>query len=122
MEVVTCKSCGRLFNYLSGPRICPACQKKIEEKFVEVKKYVREHPDIDIKTLSKELAEKYPVVPELFEGKNVEQNHELTPEEREAIGKYVQMICKMHDIIEWEHYIRGHRDSMLLMKRCGFWG
>lgn len=69
-----------------------------------------------------ELAEKYPVVPELFEGKNVEQNHELTPEEREAIGKYVQMICKMHDIIEWEHYIRGHRDSMLLMKRCGFWG
>ena len=55
MEVVACKSCGRLFNYLSGQRICPACQKKIEEKFMEVKKYVREHPDIDIKTLSKEM-------------------------------------------------------------------
>lgn len=66
------------------------------------------------------LAEKYPVIPELFEGKNTEHICELTPEERAAIGKYAQMRYEMHDMVEWEHYIRGHRDSMLLMNRCGF--
>lgn len=55
MEVITCKSCGKLFNYLNGPRICQACQKKLEEKFVEVKKYVREHPDVGLNTLSEEM-------------------------------------------------------------------
>lgn len=55
MEIVSCKSCGRLFNYIAGSRICPACQKKIEEKFVEVKKYVRENPDIGINELSREM-------------------------------------------------------------------
>ena len=44
-----------MFNYISGQRVCPACQKKLEEKFVEVKKYVRENPDVDIKTLSREM-------------------------------------------------------------------
>ncbi len=55
MEISTCRSCGKLFNYISGQPICPACRKKAEDKFVEVKKYVREHPDIEIKTLSEEM-------------------------------------------------------------------
>ncbi len=55
MEVMICKHCGKLFNYIRGPRICPVCNKKLEEKFVEVKKYVRENPDIDIKTLSEDM-------------------------------------------------------------------
>lgn len=55
MEVLTCRSCGRLFNYISGERVCPACQKKSEEKFIEVKKYVRENPDVEIHTLSQEM-------------------------------------------------------------------
>lgn len=55
MEVVTCKSCGRLFNHISGPRVCPGCAKKLEEKFVEVKKYVRENPNVGIHELSKEM-------------------------------------------------------------------
>ena len=55
MEVVTCKSCGRLFNYIRGERICPTCQKKLDDKFMEVKKYVREHPVVEIHVLSKEM-------------------------------------------------------------------
>ncbi|MCR4956148.1 MAG: flagellar protein [Lachnospiraceae bacterium] len=43
MEVRNCKDCGRLFNYLSGRPICPACQKKLEEKFAEVKQYIRDN-------------------------------------------------------------------------------
>ena len=26
MEVRTCRQCKRLFNYLSGPSICPGCK------------------------------------------------------------------------------------------------
>ena len=44
MEVKTCKMCKRLFNYLTGMPICPGCKAKLDEKFVEVKEYVREHP------------------------------------------------------------------------------
>lgn len=55
MEVITCKSCGRLFNHISGPRVCPGCAKKLEDKFIEVKKYVRENPNVGIHELSKEM-------------------------------------------------------------------
>lgn len=41
MDVRNCKSCKRLFNYLAGPVLCQACREKLEEKFHEVKEYVR---------------------------------------------------------------------------------
>lgn len=41
MQVRNCKKCGRIFNYIVGPPICPACKEKMEEKFQEVKKFVR---------------------------------------------------------------------------------
>ncbi|MGN0169781.1 MAG: flagellar protein [Lachnospiraceae bacterium] len=43
MEVRNCKQCGRLFNYLSGQPICPECKKNLEDKFSQVKQYIREH-------------------------------------------------------------------------------
>ncbi len=55
MEIVTCKYCGKLFNYIQGQRICPACAKKMDEKFMEVKKYVYDHPKVEINELSHEL-------------------------------------------------------------------
>ncbi len=48
MEVKTCKMCKRLFNYLAGPPICPGCKNKLDEKFVQVKEYVRENPHAGI--------------------------------------------------------------------------
>ena len=44
MEVRSCSKCKRLFNYLSGPSICPGCKAQLEEKFQEVKEYIRENP------------------------------------------------------------------------------
>ena len=38
MEVRNCRKCGRIFNYVAGMPICPACRERIEEKFQEVKK------------------------------------------------------------------------------------
>lgn len=55
MEVITCKSCGKIFNYISGSRVCPQCVKKMDEKFVEVKKYVYDHPKIGIDELAEEM-------------------------------------------------------------------
>ena len=54
MELISCVKCGKLFNHVSGPRVCQVCNKEMEEKFFEVKQYVREHPNIDMRTLSKE--------------------------------------------------------------------
>ena len=41
MDVKNCKDCGRLFNYIGGIRLCAACKKKLDDKFVEVKEYIR---------------------------------------------------------------------------------
>lgn len=52
MDVRTCRSCGRLFNYLQGPPICPACKKRLEEKFIQVRDYIREHESASIQQIS----------------------------------------------------------------------
>ena len=52
MDVRTCKSCKRIFNYLSGPVICPACVEKLEEKFKEVKDFIRETPHSSLQDVS----------------------------------------------------------------------
>ncbi|MBQ1546793.1 MAG: flagellar protein [Lachnospiraceae bacterium] len=43
MDVRACKSCGKLFNYLSGPPICMACKDELEKKFQLVKEYIRDN-------------------------------------------------------------------------------
>lgn len=44
MDVRNCRNCGRLFNYLSGPNICPVCKEEADKKFNDVKEYVRNNP------------------------------------------------------------------------------
>ncbi len=43
MNVRNCRNCGRIFNYVAGPPICPACKESLEAKFQEVKEYIRAH-------------------------------------------------------------------------------
>lgn len=52
MDVRSCKNCGRLFNYLQGNPICPACKKKLEDKFDEVKAYIRENELANMRQIS----------------------------------------------------------------------
>lgn len=47
MDVRNCKLCGNLFNFTGSP-ICPACNKKMEEKFAVVKDFIRENPTSSI--------------------------------------------------------------------------
>lgn len=55
MEVKNCRDCKRLFNYIGGPRLCPDCKAKLEQKFAEVKKYVEEHKNASISAVSEEM-------------------------------------------------------------------
>lgn len=48
MNIRNCKKCGRIFNYVSGPSICPNCRESQEAKFQEVKEYIREHKGVGI--------------------------------------------------------------------------
>lgn len=54
MDVKNCKSCKRLFNYISGPQICPACASQLEEKFQKVKEYIREVPHATMEAIADE--------------------------------------------------------------------
>lgn len=52
MEVRNCKGCNRLFQYLGGPVICPACKEELEKKFAEVKEYIYKNPGASITQVS----------------------------------------------------------------------
>jgi len=54
MKVINCKKCGRIFNYIVGPPICPKCREEMEEKFQEVKKFVQENKQANINDISEE--------------------------------------------------------------------
>lgn len=55
MDVKNCKMCGKLFNYIgSGRPICPACASALEEKFFEVREYVRDHKDAGVNEVAEE--------------------------------------------------------------------
>lgn len=54
MDVRNCRQCGRLFNYIGGPQVCPACKDKLEDKFQEVKEFIRDNPRASIQEVSEE--------------------------------------------------------------------
>lgn len=55
MDVRTCRSCGRIFNYLQGPSICPNCRKKLEDKFTEVREFVRANESATMSEISEAM-------------------------------------------------------------------
>lgn len=54
MDVRNCKECGRLINYLGGPRLCAACKEKLEEKFACVKKYIEDNRTAQMQQISED--------------------------------------------------------------------
>lgn len=54
MDVRTCRGCRRIFNYVSGPMLCPACKQALEEKFQEVKAYIEEHKGSTLPVIAEE--------------------------------------------------------------------
>ncbi|MBD5531425.1 MAG: flagellar protein [Lachnospiraceae bacterium] len=62
MNVRNCRKCGRIFNYVAGPHICPACREKQEEKFQEVKNFIRDNKDATINVVSEECDVEIPQI------------------------------------------------------------
>ena len=54
MNVRNCRKCRKIFNYFAGPVMCGACREEQEKIFQEVKKYVQDHRNADIPTVSRE--------------------------------------------------------------------
>lgn len=54
MDVRNCRGCGRLFNYIGGTPLCPACLKNLDDKFDMVKKYIYDNPSASIQQVSDE--------------------------------------------------------------------
>ena len=54
MEARNCKECGKLFNYMGRDPLCPACMKKMEEKYAQVKEYVYDNPGASINQVAEE--------------------------------------------------------------------
>lgn len=54
MDVRNCKGCGRLFNYISGVPLCQACKEKLEDKFQQVKEYLRDNPNSTMQAVSED--------------------------------------------------------------------
>lgn len=48
MNIRNCRSCGKIFNYITGIPVCPLCRETMEAKFQEVKEYIREHKGVGI--------------------------------------------------------------------------
>ena len=57
MEVTNCRSCGRLFNVLSNETICPNCQKKLDDKFKEVKEFLDENPNATVEKVENQYVQ-----------------------------------------------------------------
>ena len=54
MNVRNCKKCGKLFNYVAGQPICPACKEALEETFQTVKEYIRDNTHVSIREVAQE--------------------------------------------------------------------
>jgi flagellar operon protein (TIGR03826 family) len=54
MDVRNCRGCGRLFNYLGGTPLCPACVKELDEKFTVVKQYIYDNPAASVQQVAED--------------------------------------------------------------------
>ncbi|MDD6327606.1 MAG: flagellar protein [Eubacteriales bacterium] len=52
MELMNCRNCKLLFNYITGEYLCPVCKQMLEDKFEEVRRYIEDNPGKNIKEVS----------------------------------------------------------------------
>ena len=52
MEVKVCRNCKKMFQYTTGPVLCPKCKQLEEEMFLKVKDYLRENPGSNMSDVS----------------------------------------------------------------------
>ncbi len=51
-DVRNCKRCGKIYNYIGGPPICPICKEQDEADFKRVKDYLYKNPGVTLSEVS----------------------------------------------------------------------
>ena len=54
-ELRNCKRCNKVFSYVAGLLICPACTKEDEKLFERVNMYIRDNPGAHLNVVAEEL-------------------------------------------------------------------
>lgn len=54
-DVRNCRKCGRIYNYIGGVPLCPACRQEDENDFKRVKEYLYDNPGASMSQISEEL-------------------------------------------------------------------
>lgn len=54
-EVRNCRRCGKIYNYIGGAPICPACKQQDEDDFQRVKEYLYQNRGASVNQVSTDL-------------------------------------------------------------------
>lgn len=54
MELMNCRNCKKIFNYITGEHICPGCKEALEKKFQVVKEFIRGNPGKNVNQVAEE--------------------------------------------------------------------
>ena len=54
-DVRNCRKCGKIFTYMGGSPICPACKQADEGDFKRIKEYLYDNPGAGLNQVSVEL-------------------------------------------------------------------
>lgn len=52
MDVRNCRKCGKLYNFISGQHICPACKEALEKTFADVRDFIRDNRQATMQQIS----------------------------------------------------------------------
>lgn len=53
-RVINCRKCGKLYNKVNTAKFCPACMKALEEKYLEVRQYIRDNEGASIVAVARD--------------------------------------------------------------------
>lgn len=68
MSIANCARCGRMYQKLSGVKICPDCAQAEEDAFRLVRDFLEANPGCDMPTVSRETGVEEAVILRLVQG------------------------------------------------------
>lgn len=54
MNVKNCRNCGKLFNYIGGLQICPACKEETEKLYEKARDFIRDNRGASVRQVVEE--------------------------------------------------------------------
>ena len=73
-RVINCRKCGKLYNKVDTAKFCPACMKALEEKYLEVRQYIRENEGASIVAVARDTEVSVEQIKEWIREERIELN------------------------------------------------